>query len=135
MFDQCISVRITFFLFRQCFFLMLYIQSRKGKFSRVLYSRRLFQHFLMNAFVCVEFNNLNFVRQNQQFLRVELYRDLMNRLDQDYEFNDIDQKMTILSSSHTGFSRYMKIKKQDVLALIRKFSKFIFFIIFICNSH
>ena len=83
----------------------------------------------MNAFVCVELNNLNFVRQNQQLLRVELYRNLMNQLSQDYELNDIDQKMTILSSSHIEFSRYMKIKKQDALALIRKFNKFIFFII------
>ena len=114
---------------------VLYIQSRKGKFSRVLHSDRLFQHFLMNAFVCVKLNNLNFVRLNQLLLRAELYRDFMDRLGQNYELNDIDQKMTILPSSHTGFSRYMKIKKQNALALIRKFNKFIFFITFICNSH
>ena len=112
---------------------MLYIQSRKGKFSRVLHSGRLFQHFLVDAFACVELNNLNFVRLNQQLLRVELYRGLMDRLGQGYELNDIGQKVTILPSSHTGFPRYMKVKKQDALALVRKFSKLIFFITFICN--
>ena len=100
-----------------------------------MHSKRLFQHFLMNAFVCVKLNNFNFVRFNHQFLRVDFYRNLMNQSNQNYEFNDIDQKMTILSSNHTKFSRYMKIKKQNVFALIRKFNKFIFFIIFICNSH
>ena len=114
---------------------MLYIQSRKRKFNRVLHSKRLFQHFLINAFACVKFNNFNFVRFNQQLLRIELYRNLMNRLNQNYKFNDIDQNMTILSSNHTKFFWYMKIKKQNVFALIRKFNKYIFFIIFICNSH
>ena len=113
---------------------MLYIQNRQKKFNRVLHSKRLFQYFLMNAFVCVKFNNFNFVRFNQQFLRIEFYRNLMNRLNQNYKFNDIDQKMTILSSNHIEFFRYMKIKKQKIFVLIRKFNKFIFFIIFICNS-
>ena len=134
-FRQCIRVRISFLFFRSSIFLMLYIQSRKRKFSRVLHSKRLFQHFLINAFVCVKFNNLNFVRLNQLLLRVDFYRNLMNRLSQNFEFSDIDQKMTILSSNHTKFFRYMKIKKQDVFALIRKFNKLIFFITFICNSH
>ena len=135
-------MKISFFCFRQCIsmkisfvFDVLYIQNRKKKFNRVLHSKRLFQHFLMNAFVCVKFNNFNFVRFNQLFLRADFYRNFMNRLNQNYKLNDIDQKMTILSSNHTKFFRYIKIKKQNVFALIRKFNKFIFFIIFICNSH
>ena len=139
--NQCINIKISFFYFRQCIrvkitflFDFIYIQNRQKKFNRVLHSKRLFQYFLMNAFVCVKFNNFNFVRFNQQFLRIEFYRDLMNRLSQNYELNDIDQKMTILLSNHIEFSRYMKIKKQNVFVLIRKFNKFIFFIIFICNS-
>ena len=59
----------------------------------------------------------------------------MNRLIDDANLKNIDKKIIVLLFTHVDDFRYMKIKKQNVFALIRIFDKFIFFIIFICNSN
>ena len=87
----------------------------------------------MNAFACCELNNLNWIRQNQQRLRADCYQNFMNRIDESAELIDIDIKTSILFFSFTNDSRYMKIKKQNVLILIRRFEKSTFFITFTCN--
>ena len=113
----------------------LYIfQKRSERFNRFLHFERLLQHFLMNVFVCCELNDLNWIRKNQQQLRADLYNDVMNRLNEEANFNDIDSKIIVLFFSHVDSSRYMKVKKQNAFALIRIFDKSTFFIIFTCNS-
>ena len=57
----------------------------------------------------------------------------MNRINENYELILIDNKANILFFNFINDSRYIKIKKQNVLTLIRRFEKLIFFIIFICN--
>ena len=109
-------------------------QKRPERFSRLLHFERLLQHFLMNAFACCELNDLNWVRKNQQQLRADLYNDVMNRLNEEADLNDIDSKITVLPFSHVDSPRYMKTKKQNAFALIRIFDKPTFFITFICNS-
>ena len=101
----------------------------------MLHSRRLLQHFVINAFVNCELSDFNYFRFNQQTLRADFYDDVMNRLNNDYELNDIEQKIIVLFFNHVKFSRWLKNKKQNVLILIRKYIKFTFFITFICNSN
>ena len=43
----------------------------------------------------------------------------MNRIDDKTKFDDIDKKIIILSFDFIDNSRYMKIKKQNILILIR----------------
>ena len=57
----------------------------------------------------------------------------MNRINESVELIDIDIKTSILFFSFTNGFRYIKIKKQNVLTLIRRFEKSTFFIIFTCN--
>ena len=59
----------------------------------------------------------------------------MNRLIDDANLKNIDKKIIVLFFPHVDDFRYMKIKKQNVITLIRIFDKFIFFVIFICNSN
>ena len=91
------------------------------------------QHFVVDAFVCCELNNLNWICQNQQRLRVDCYKNFMNRINEGVELIDIDIKTSIFFFNFTSGFRYMKIKKQNVLILIRRFEKSTFFIIFTCN--
>ena len=102
-------------------------------FSRLLHSGRLLQHFVVDAFACCELNDLNWIRQNQQQLRADCYKGLMDRINEGYELASIGSKASILPSSFTGGPRYMKAKKQDALALVRGFGKPTFFITFTCN--
>ena len=53
----------------------------------------------------------------------------MNRLNENANLNNINKKITILSFTHVGDSRYIKIKKQNVLTLIRIYNKFIFLLL------
>ena len=99
----------------------------------MLHSGRLCQQFLLDAFACVELNNLNFVRKNKLLLRSDRYTGLMDRLDQSYELKDIGKQITVLPSSHTGSPRYMKAKKQEALAVVRNYGPPTFFITFTCN--
>ena len=57
----------------------------------------------------------------------------MNRINEKVELINIDIKTNILLFSFTNDFRYIKIKKQNVLILIRRFEKSTFFIIFTCN--
>ena len=59
----------------------------------------------------------------------------MNRLNKNAILDNIKKKIIILLFTHIDNFRYIKIKKQNVLTLIRIYNKFIFFVIFICNSN
>ena len=49
--------------------------------------------------------------------------------------DNINKKIIILFFTHVDSSRYIKIKKQNALTLIRIYDKSIFFVTFICNSN
>ena len=68
-------------------------------------------------------------------MRVDLYFDVINRLDNEHKLKNIDKKIIILLFNYIEKSRFIKTRKQDTLTLIRKFEKFDFFIIFTCNSY
>ena len=57
----------------------------------------------------------------------------MNRLNENANLNDIDSKITILPFSYVDNSRYIKVKKQNALSIVRTYDKLIFFVTFICN--
>ena len=54
----------------------------------------------------------------------------MNRLNESANFNDINNKIIILFFSHVNDFRYIKIKKQNALLIVRIYDKLIFFCYF-----
>jgi helitron helicase-like protein len=78
----------------------------------------------MDAYACVDTNNLNFQRTYQKELRAEYYSGLMDRVGRD---------KTILSSSFAGSPRALKVLYQDAMAIVRKFGRPDYFITFTCN--
>ena len=110
-------------------------RNNEKRFNQLMYFDRFFQHFVVDIFIYIELNNLNWVRINQSQLRVDLYSEIMNCLSEKVELIDINKKIIILLFNHVNDFKYMKIKEQNALTLIRKYDKFIYFIIFTCNSN
>ena len=95
---------------------------------------KLFQHFITDAYACVDANNLNYQRTHQKELRAEYYSGLMDRVGRDMETDPREiGKKTILSSSFPGSPRAMKVLYQDAMAIVRKFGRPDYLITFTCN--
>ena len=52
------------------------MQSRPNEAQTILRSRRLFQQFVVDGYAMIESQRLNYVRDHQQYLRVDKYKNL-----------------------------------------------------------
>ena len=52
------------------------LQERQGEGHTLVYSGRLFQQFIVDAYTCIEGIRLMWIRNNQSALRTELYNGL-----------------------------------------------------------
>ncbi|UYV80903.1 hypothetical protein LAZ67_19002139 [Cordylochernes scorpioides] len=103
-------------------------------FSPIHYGRRLFQQYVVDAYVKTEGNRLNYIRQNQSLLRVELYQGLMDYIhEQEHSRGVRIGRIFILPSSFPGSSRAMQQNYQDAMAIVRKFGRPDLFVTFTCN--
>ena len=55
-------------------------QNREGVFSPILHAGRLNQEYVVDAWVCVESNRLNWARTHQAELRVDCYNGLQDAM-------------------------------------------------------
>ncbi|KIL54493.1 hypothetical protein M378DRAFT_1055673 [Amanita muscaria Koide BX008] len=92
--------------------------------NHIFLGRTLFQKYAVDAWSQIEQSRANFIRHNQDKLRVELYRGLVDAVNRNDHAN-LDQlgRRVILPSSFVGGSRYMYQLYQDSLALARYFGK------------
>jgi hypothetical protein len=111
-----------------------YKLSVRSGFSILHSSGKLFQQYVVDAYVKTEGSRLNFIRLNQKDLRVELYRGLLDALATHASRNNVRiGKLIILPSSFQGSPRYMQQNYQDAMAMVRKFGRPDLFITFTCN--
>lgn len=83
------------------------IQKRNSGSSLLIYTRKLFQQFLVDAYSMRESSRLNFIRHNQEQLRVDMYKGLQDRIlsgDNDARFIGMHN---VLPGLFTGGPRYM----------------------------
>ena len=103
-------------------------------FSAIYHSRKLFQQYLVDAYVKVESQRLDFIRRNQQQLRVERYQGLMDELsNRSNDSNLHPGKIVILPSTFQGSPRSLQQNYQDAMTIIAKFGKPDLFLTFTCN--
>jgi hypothetical protein len=108
-------------------------QIRLGVFNPILHGKRLFQQFAVDTYIKIESSRLDFIRKNQDRLRVDLYQGLVDSmLDGDVRGEKVG-KPTVLSSSFIGGPRDMRRRYMDVMALVRKFGKPDIFLTMTCN--
>jgi hypothetical protein len=106
---------------------------RQG-FSPIHYAGKLFQQYIVDAYVKTEQNRLAFHRQNQKALRAEMYNRLMDHLANEAELQGLKPgRVIILPSSFQGGLRAVQQNYQDAMAIVRKYGKPDLFITFTCN--
>nr|KAJ0194029.1 hypothetical protein LSAT_V11C800414390 [Lactuca sativa] len=109
------------------------IQDRVNVFSLILNSRRLFQQFLVDAYMMIETERLYYIRNQQKVLRCESYETLRNiQSDGRTDISNIGKRV-ILPSSFTGGARYMMQNYLDAMSLCKWFGYPDFFITVTCN--
>jgi len=111
-----------------------YHLQRRQEFSPLQWAGRLLQEMIIDAWVCVESNRLQFQRSNQVKLRADLYSGLQDAMAGGVEDN-VEQlgRQIILASSFIGGPRHMRQQYQDAMAICRHFGKPDFFVTFTCN--
>ncbi|GBN68961.1 hypothetical protein AVEN_47222-1 [Araneus ventricosus] len=111
-----------------------YRLSQRNGFSILHNSGKLFQQYIVDAYVKTEGSRLHFLRQYQEDLRIELYRGLLDPLEcRAHNENIRTEKLIILPSSFQGSPRHMQQNYQDAMAMVRKFGKPDIFLTFTCN--
>ncbi|XP_072066853.1 uncharacterized protein [Arachis hypogaea] len=114
-------------------FFAFHIQERLADGSPLLYSRRLFQQFLVDGYSMIESSRLNYIRRDQEKLRCEMYKGVKEAVLNGETTPSSCGKRIILPSSFTGGPRYMIQNYQDAMAICKVVGYPDLFITFTCN--
>jgi len=94
-------------------------------------ARRLYQQYIIDQYVKIEQNHLNYLKLNQATLRTDLYCGVSDALHA-VNSNDVGRHI-ILPSSFAGRPRHMYQLYQDAIAIVSCFGKPDLFVTFTCN--
>ncbi|RCV30685.1 hypothetical protein SETIT_6G115000v2 [Setaria italica] len=111
------------------------VSMRPGIFNPILYGNRLFQQFAVDTYVKIESSRLDYIRNNQDILRADLYQGLVDSWRIGVEDADEVGKRTVLSPTFIGGPRNMRPRYMDAMALVRKFGKPDIFLTMTCNHN
>ena len=110
-------------------FFAFHLNVREGSSDHIVRAGRLFQEWLCMAWTITEDQKLNYLRCNQQHLRVDKYRSVRGHQSEiagDQLFQD-DSNLRIgrkvLPSSFVGGPRYLNQQFQSAMCICRKFRK------------
>ena len=99
----------------------------------LLQGARLFQQYLVDAYCKIETERLQFLRREQQTLRVDNYTSLRDcLLAADGDPRQVGQRV-VLPATYTGGPRYMHEKQCDAMAYVRRMGRPDLFITMTCN--
>ena len=94
---------------------------------------RLFQQFLVDAYVCIEEDILDFIRNNQEKFRSNFVSGIYDAIARgDVVGRSVGQRV-FLPSTFLGGPRYMYKHYQDALAICRIYGNPQYFTTFTCN--
>jgi len=111
-----------------------YRMAIRDEFNVFLLGRRLFQQWLVDNYVKIEKDRINYCREHQKELRTETYQGLRDYLQtMTNNLNGRIGKMIILPSTFIGSPRNMLQNYQDAMAIVAKFGKPDLFITMTCN--
>lgn len=102
--------------------------------NSIFKTSKLFQQYIVDAYVKMERSRLDYLQKNQESLRAQSYRGLMDHLESvGLEENRQIGSLYILPSSFIGGERYMRQCYQDAMAIVRSFGRPDLFITFTAN--
>nr|GEU52936.1 hypothetical protein CTI12_AA123990 [Tanacetum cinerariifolium] len=97
------------------------IQQQQNQGTTLLRGGRLFQQYLVDAFTAIEEQRLNWTRNNQDMLRVDLYHNLCDVVKRrDTSATGLGKRI-VLPRTYVGSPRYMMHNYQDAMALCRTY--------------
>ncbi|XP_057763551.1 uncharacterized protein LOC130984017 [Arachis stenosperma] len=109
------------------------IQHRPWREGVLIYSRRLFQQFIVDAFSMIEAARLKYVYLKQKQFRAEIYKGLKDAvLNGETQASTLGKRI-VLPASFTGGPRYTIQNYQDAMAICRAIGYPDLFITFTCN--
>ena len=94
---------------------------------------RLYHQYLVDMYAKVEQLRLNYIKCNQQKIRVDLYSPLADAISSGNIYPGEFGRRMILPSSFTSSPRQMFELYQDSMSIVRKYGKPDVFITFTCN--
>ena len=102
--------------------------------AALLWSGKLFQQYVVDAWASIEQSKLNWVRNNQKKIRAEVYQGVVDAVAGD---EDLCQQghWVVLPASHTGSERHMQQLFQDSMAICSHFHKPDLFITMTANPN
>ncbi|XP_030850990.1 uncharacterized protein LOC754317 [Strongylocentrotus purpuratus] len=106
----------------------------RQSFSAIHRGGKLFQQYIVDAYVKTEANRLQYVKNNQKQLRVAKYQGLMDHLHKEADHANLPLgKVVVLPSTFHGSPRCMQQNYQDAMAIVAKYGKPDLFLTFTCN--
>ena len=88
-----------------------------GAFNPLLHAGSLTQQFVLDLFTRIEFERLDYLRNNQSSLNVASYKNIMDQMHSDAEQCRVGKRI-ILPSSYPGSPRNMYQHYQDAMAMV-----------------
>nr|XP_027196773.1 uncharacterized protein LOC113791226 [Dermatophagoides pteronyssinus] len=108
--------------------------SVRAEFNPILHAGKLTQQYIVDSYVKMEANRLNYLRTNQPKLRVDQYSGFVDHIHGDVdEANGQPGKSVLLPSTFEGSPRNYQQRYQDAMAIVTKFGKPDFFVTMTCN--
>jgi hypothetical protein len=96
---------------------------------------RLFQQYVVDAWASCDANKLDWLRNNQNNIRADVYNGLADNLRRDNVDAATLGRRFILPSSYTGGARFMQKLFQDSMTIVRHFGRPTLFITFTANPN
>ena len=98
-------------------------------YNLLLHGRKLYQQWVVDSYLQVETNNLNFIKYQQKFLNVGQYQGLSDYLATvATDGGSHLGRTTILPLSFQGSARIIRERYHDAMAIVGKFGKLDLFI-------
>ncbi|XP_058805595.1 uncharacterized protein LOC131672409 [Phymastichus coffea] len=107
---------------------------RQDEFNSILLGRRLFQQWVVDSYVKIEKDRIQWCKDHQRELKADTYQGLHDYLQN--SANDINGevgKTVILPSTFLGSPRHMQQSYQDAMSLVGKTGKPDIFLTITCN--
>ncbi|KAL6516143.1 hypothetical protein OROGR_019448 [Orobanche gracilis] len=115
-------------------FISFRLQERAHEYGNVVYSKRLFQQFVIDTYTLIEANRLSYLRHNQNLIRSDYLNGIAEAIDKGETDPSSVGKRIILPLSFTGGRRYMFNNCQDAMSICKKFGYPDLFITATCNT-
>ncbi|XP_031789010.1 uncharacterized protein LOC116417955 [Nasonia vitripennis] len=107
---------------------------RNHEFNQFLMGRRLFQQWIIDFYVKIEKDRIQYIRGHQKEIRADTYKGLHDYMENAAAYDDARiGKTIILPSTFIGSPRHMQQCYQDAMAIVNEKGKPCLFLTMTCN--